>query len=96
MYSKTYVQLKYGACYLKNKVSAHRLGLVVQLSLRVAPPLIFDDNVTVQSWSPALMASQTEANIEELFPGYRKSCIIQVGGESIGNSGKSLSFKDTF
>ena len=32
MYPKTYVVLKYGACYLKNEVSAHRLGLVVQLS----------------------------------------------------------------
>ena len=37
MYPKTYVELKYGAYYLKNKVSAHRLGLVVQLSWRVAP-----------------------------------------------------------
>ena len=32
IYPKTYVELKYGTCYLKNKVSAHRLGLVVQLS----------------------------------------------------------------
>ena len=32
MYPKTYVELKYGACYLKNEVSGHRLGLVVQLS----------------------------------------------------------------
>ena len=32
MYPKTYVELKYSACNLKNKVSAHRLGLVVQLS----------------------------------------------------------------
>ena len=32
MYPKTYVELKNGACYLKNKVSAHRLGLVIQLS----------------------------------------------------------------
>ena len=32
MHLKKYVELKYGACYLKNKVSAHRLGLVVQLS----------------------------------------------------------------
>ena len=29
---KTYVELKYGACYLKNEVIVHRLGLVVQLS----------------------------------------------------------------
>ena len=29
IYPKTYVELKYGTCYLKNKVSAHRLGLVV-------------------------------------------------------------------
>ena len=39
IYPKTNVELKYGAFYLKNKVSAYRLGLVVQLSLRVAPPL---------------------------------------------------------
>ena len=32
IYPKTYVELKYGACYLNNEVSAHRLGLVVQLS----------------------------------------------------------------
>ena len=32
IYLKTYVELKYGACHLKNEVSAHRLGLVVQLS----------------------------------------------------------------
>ena len=31
-YPKSYVELKYGACILKNEVSAHRLGLVVQLS----------------------------------------------------------------
>ena len=29
---KTYVELEYGACYLKNEVSARRLGLMVQLS----------------------------------------------------------------
>ena len=39
IYPKAYVELKCGACYLNNKVSAHRLGLVVQLSWRVAPPL---------------------------------------------------------
>ena len=32
MYTKTYVELKYGVCYLKNEVSGHRLGLVVQQS----------------------------------------------------------------
>ena len=32
MYPKTYEELKYGAFTLKNKVSAHKLGLVVQLS----------------------------------------------------------------
>ena len=32
IYPKIYVELKYGACYLNNEVSAHRLGLVVQLS----------------------------------------------------------------
>ena len=31
IYPKTYVELKYGACYLKNKVSAHRKGLVPPL-----------------------------------------------------------------
>ena len=41
MYPKTYVELKYGACNLKNKVTAHILGLVVKLSWRVAPPLLF-------------------------------------------------------
>ena len=41
MYPKAYVELKYGACYMKNKVSAHRLGLVVKLSWRVAPPWHF-------------------------------------------------------
>ena len=29
---KPYVELKYGACILKDEVSAHRLGLAVQLS----------------------------------------------------------------
>ena len=33
IYFTKYVELKYGACYLKNKVSAHRLGLVVQLQV---------------------------------------------------------------
>ena len=42
IYPKTYGELKYGASYLNNKVSAHRLALVVQLSGRVAPP--FDCN----------------------------------------------------
>ena len=37
-YPKPYVELKYGACILKNKVSAHSLGLLVQLTIRVAPP----------------------------------------------------------
>ena len=32
MYPKTDVELKYGACNVKNEVSAHRLGLVVQMS----------------------------------------------------------------
>ena len=41
MYPKTYVELRYGACNLKNEFSAHRLGLVVQLSWRVAPHLPF-------------------------------------------------------
>ena len=38
IYPKTYVELKYGAFYLNNEVSAHRLGLVVQLSWSLAPP----------------------------------------------------------
>ena len=32
IYPKKYVELKYGACYLNNKVGAHRLGLWVQLN----------------------------------------------------------------
>ena len=40
IYPKTDVELKYGPSNLKNQVSAHKLGLVVQLSWRVAPPLI--------------------------------------------------------
>ena len=32
IYPKPYVELKYGECYLRKEVSAHRLGLVVQLS----------------------------------------------------------------
>ena len=32
MHPKTYAELKYGACNLKKEVSAHRLGLVIQLS----------------------------------------------------------------
>ena len=32
IYPKTDVELKYGASNLKNEVSAHRLGLVVQLN----------------------------------------------------------------
>ena len=31
-YPKPYVELEYGGCILKNEVSAHRLGFVVQLS----------------------------------------------------------------
>ena len=31
-YTEPCVDLKYGACILKNEVSSHRLGLVVQLS----------------------------------------------------------------
>ena len=32
IYPKTYIEPKYGAVYLKNKVSAHVLVLLVQLS----------------------------------------------------------------
>ena len=32
IYLKTYVELKYGACYLKKKVSAHQLGTKVENS----------------------------------------------------------------
>jgi hypothetical protein len=32
IYPKTYVELKYGACYLNDEVSAYGLVLVVQLS----------------------------------------------------------------
>ena len=38
IYPQTYIEPKYGAFYLKNKVSAHGLVLMVQLSRRVAPP----------------------------------------------------------
>ena len=38
IYPKIYVELKNGAVNLKNEVSVHRLGIVVQLSWRVAPP----------------------------------------------------------
>ena len=38
IYPNKYVELKNGAFYLNKEVSAHRLGLVVQLSWRVAPP----------------------------------------------------------
>ena len=53
MYPKTYVELKHYACYLKNKVSAHRLGLVIQLSWRVAPPLNF--NIKIVSYWESLV-----------------------------------------
>ena len=39
MYPQTSYEPKYGAFTMKNKVSAHGLGLVVQLSFRVAPPV---------------------------------------------------------
>ena len=38
IYPQTSFDSKYGALNLKNKVSAHGLVLVVQLSWRVAPP----------------------------------------------------------
>ena len=38
MYPNTSFDPKYGALNLKNEVSADGLGLVVQLSWRVAPP----------------------------------------------------------
>ena len=38
MYPQTAIEPKYGEFYLKNKVSAHGLVLLVQLSWRVAPP----------------------------------------------------------
>ena len=37
-YHHTFLELKYGAFYLTTQVSAHGLGLLVQLSWRVAPP----------------------------------------------------------
>ena len=40
IYPQNYVEPKYGAFNLKNEVSAHGLGLVVQLSWRVAPPYL--------------------------------------------------------
>ena len=42
IYPQTYIEPKYGAFYLKNKVSAYGLVLLVQLSLKVAPPCIQD------------------------------------------------------
>ena len=38
MYPQTSIEPKYGEFYLKNKVSAHGLVLLVQLNQRVAPP----------------------------------------------------------
>ena len=38
IYPRTSIEPRYGAFYLTNKVSAHGLGLLVQLSWRVAPP----------------------------------------------------------
>ena len=38
IYPQTYIEPKYGAFVLKNKVIAHGLVLLVQLSWRVAPP----------------------------------------------------------
>ena len=38
IYPQTPIEPRYGAFYLTNKVSAHGLGLLVQLSWRVAPP----------------------------------------------------------
>ena len=38
IYPQTSIEPKYGEFYLKNEVSAHGLVLLVQLSLRVAPP----------------------------------------------------------
>ena len=39
IYSQTSIERNYGEFYLKNKVSAHGLVLLVQLSWRVASPL---------------------------------------------------------
>ena len=50
IYPQTYIEPKYGAFYLKNKVSVHGLVLLVQLSWRVAPPLrknLFDYKFTL-------------------------------------------------
>ena len=38
IYPQTSIEPRYGAFSLTNKVSAHGLELLVQLSLRVAPP----------------------------------------------------------
>ena len=38
IYPQTSIEPRYGAFYLTNEVSAHGLGLLVQLSWRVAPP----------------------------------------------------------
>ena len=39
IYNKTSIDPKYGVFYLKNKVSVPHQSLLVQLSLRVTPPL---------------------------------------------------------
>ena len=50
IYPQTSIEPRYGAFSLTNKVSAHRLGLLVQLSWRVAPPfpiLYFGPNILI-------------------------------------------------
>ena len=64
-YPKPYVELKYGACILKNEVSAHRLGLVVQLSWRVAPPF---SQTPCHGWANIKKLAQTNIWI------YSKKC----------------------
>ena len=48
MYPKKYVEVKYGERYFKNKVIAHRLGSVFQLSWWVAPPCNKSEFATIE------------------------------------------------
>ena len=57
MYLQTYFNPKYGEFNLKNKVSAHGLGLVVQLSWRVAPHLVHQSVHLCQIWPLAANAA---------------------------------------
>ena len=65
MYLLTSFKPKYGAFNLKNGVRAHELGLVVQLSWRVAPPFL--DSTLPDPFLPRKVVSRTEPNSPKLF-----------------------------